>query len=175
MAQTSQAALPSDVKTALIQALNGPDGEYAARATYDAIIKKFGNVQPYKSIIVAEGRHIQALQRQLRRYNIPIPKDNYRGKIKAPKSLKDAAKEGVAAEKKNVAMFDALLPKVKKHRNLTRVFTNLRRASKESHLPAFQRALENSGSISNDIFARLVRQERKLAPKYADEWAWPAK
>jgi hypothetical protein len=172
-AQEGALRLPSDAKAALVEALAGPDGEYAARATYDAILKKFGDVQPYKSIIQAENRHIQALERQLRRYGIAIPKDKFAGKIEAPKTLKEAARQGVEAEIDNVKMFDKLLPKIREYSSLTRVFTNLRRASKEAHLPAFQRALKNEGGLTRVQFADLVEKDReRLGEKSADR-AWP--
>ena len=55
-------ALSTDAKEALVTALSGPDGEYAARAQYAAILKKFGDVHPYASIIKAEENHIAALE-----------------------------------------------------------------------------------------------------------------
>ena len=123
-AAQNRPALPKEIKDALVEALAGKDGEYAARATYDAVLKKYGNVQPYANLIRAEGRHINALKRQMQKYGVAIPKDTFMGKVKAPVSLKEAAMEGVAGEMKNVAMFDELLPKVKQYPDLHRVFTN---------------------------------------------------
>jgi len=134
-------------RSALVEALAGPDGEYAAHAAYSAVIKKFGNVQPYVNIREAESRHIQALERQLKKYGVPVPKNRYAGKVKAPKDLLTAAKEEVKAETKNVMLYDRLFSKVKAYPDLTRVFTNLRRASQQNHLPAFKAAVENGGRL----------------------------
>ena len=49
---------------ALITALAGPVGEYAARAEYAAVLAEFGaGVQPFANLLEAENRHIAALQR----------------------------------------------------------------------------------------------------------------
>ncbi|MCI0536589.1 MAG: hypothetical protein L0Z50_15320, partial [Verrucomicrobiales bacterium] len=53
------------------------------------------------------------------------------------------------AEERNVALYDRLLSKVKAYPDLTLVFTNLRRASQENHLPAFKAAVENGGRLDN--------------------------
>ena len=65
-------------KQALITALAGPEGEYAARAEYTAILAKFGTgVQPYVNILEAEKKHIAALQQQCKKYGVPVPADPY--------------------------------------------------------------------------------------------------
>ena len=141
------AALPADVRKALVEALAGTDGEYAAHAQYSAIIEKFGDVQPYAAIRMAESRHIAALERQLQKYGVKFPANKFEGKTEAPASLTEAAKEAIASEEKNVAMYDQLLEKVEKFPDLTRVFTHLRAASENGHLPAFRTALENGGKV----------------------------
>ncbi len=133
---------------ALLTALAGPDGEYAARAEYTAIVTKFGaTVQPYANILEAEKRHVAALQQQCARYGVPVPADPYLGKVTPPASLLDAAQAGVVAETLNIAMYDELLPQAGKYSSLVQVFTNLRSASLNNHLPAFEAALANGGSL----------------------------
>jgi len=61
------------------EALMGPGGEYAAVAFYQAVLGQFGQVEPYASIKEAEERHIEALTRQLTRYNIIVPANPYLG------------------------------------------------------------------------------------------------
>lgn len=135
------------VKEVLLEALAGPDGEQAAYAEYAAIIKKHGEVAPYVFIQQAESRHIEALTRQFEKYGLDAPKNKYLGKIKSPVKLVDAAKQGIEAEEKNVAMYDRLLAKAKDYPDLTRVFTNLQRCSREMHLPAFKAAVEQNGQL----------------------------
>ncbi len=146
---TTSLPLSEEARDALLEALAGPEGEYAAYATYTAIIEKFGNVEPYASIRRAEANHIKALQRQLERYGVPYPKENpYMGKISAPSSLLEAARAGVEGEIANVEMYDRLIKAVSDYPDLVRVFKRLRAASLERHLPAFKRALENGGTIT---------------------------
>ncbi len=144
-----RSALPAEIKNALVEALAGPDGEYAAHAEYSAIIDKFGEVQPYVNIRMAESRHIAALKRQMQKYGIQIPENKFEGVLEAPETLLDAAKEGVAAEQLNIAMYERLLGAVQDYPDLVRVFTNLQRASRDAHLPAFTAALENEGQLDS--------------------------
>lgn len=144
-------SLSADAKEALIAALAGPDGEYAAHAQYSAIIDKFGEVQPYVTIRMAESRHIAALERQFEKYGIKVPANKFEGAAKAPKSLTDAATEAIASEEKNVALNDDALKKVEQYPDLTRVFSNLRTASKEAHLPAFKTAAEKGGNLDSSM------------------------
>lgn len=140
--------LDATAKAALLTTLAGPDGEYAARATYAAILAKYGvGVQPYANIYQAEVKHIAALQQQCVKYNVPIPPDTYLGNVTAPATLLEAAQTGVVAEIDNVAMYDEALITVEKYPSLVQVFTNLREASLYNHLPAFEAAVENGGSL----------------------------
>jgi hypothetical protein len=140
-------ALDSAAKEALIEVLAGEDGEYAARATYAAILDAFGDdVQPYANILVAEQKHVEALIQQCVKFGVPIPPDPYLGQVEAPASLLEAAEAGVAAELLNIAMYDELVDAVAKYPSLVRVFTNLQAASLNNHLPAFEAAVENGGT-----------------------------
>ena len=65
----------------------------------------------------------------------------------APATLLEAAQTGVVAEIANVAMYDEELVTVQKYPSLVQVFTNLRAASLDNHLPAFEAAVENGGSL----------------------------
>jgi hypothetical protein len=142
------AVLGPVARQALLTALAGPQGEYAARAEYAAILAKFGpGIQPYANILEAEKKHIAALQQQCEKYGVPVPADPYLGNVTAPATLMEAAETGVLAETLNVAMYDDLLTKVKQYPSLVQVFTNLRAASLNNHLPAFQAAIENGGSL----------------------------
>ena len=141
-------ALDSVAKDALIEALAGEDGEYAARATYAAILDKFGSVQPYANILLAEEQHIAALQQQCVKYGVPIPADVWFGNVDAPASLLEAAEAGVAAEELNIAMYDDLLQAVARYPSLVSVFTNLQAASLNNHLPAFEAAVASGGTTA---------------------------
>lgn len=131
------------------EALMGKDGEYNSAAQYGAVIEKFGEVEPYVSIKAAEERHISALTRQLERFGVTVPPNPYEGKVEAPASLEAAAKAWAVGEVANVEMYDDLLADVD-DAGLKRVLTNLRRASEESHLPLFEAAAENGGTLTEE-------------------------
>jgi len=146
----STATLPIEVQEALLETLIGPEGEYAAYASYAAVIEKYGDVEPYLHIMEAEGRHITALQRQLDKYGVAYPAENpYLGQIEAPESLLEAAQAWAEGEIANVEMYEQLLSVVEEYPDITRVFMNLQRASQEAHLPAFESAAENGGTLDS--------------------------
>ena len=128
-------------------ALLGPDGEYAAAAMYQAVIDEFGDVEPYVSIKEGEERHIDALTRQLERMGYEVPENPYLGEVSAPADLQSAAEAWAVGEIANVDMYDELLTQTDDE-TLIRVLENLRRASLESHLPLFELAADNGGSLT---------------------------
>jgi len=136
------------------EALMGPAGEYAAAANYAAVIDVYGDVQPYVMIKASEEKHISALTRQLERFGVDVPENPYLGTIAAPGDLEAAAKVEAGAEVANVEMYDTLLSQTGDTR-LTRVFTNLRRASEEAHLPMFEAAAANGGTLTEEQLAEL--------------------
>jgi hypothetical protein len=136
----------------VLAALMGPDGEYAAAASYESVLDKYGQVEPYATIYQAELRHINALTRQLQNLGEPVPSNPYTGKIIAPKNLTSAAEAWAEGEILNVELYDDLIDKTD-NSNLLRVLGNLRRASLESHLPAFELAAENGGTLTAEQMA----------------------
>lgn len=132
----------------------GPDGEYHASASYLAVIEKFGEVEPYVSIRAAEDRHSSALVRQLERLGIEVPENPYLGRLQAPSDLTTAARAWADGEVANIAMYDTLLAQTD-DAALFRVLTNLRRASADVHLPAFQAAAEQGGTLTPEQMAEF--------------------
>ena len=126
------------------EALMGPDGEYAAAASYQAVLDAYGQVEPYATILGAELRHIGALQRQLQRMGVVVPENPYIGQISAPDDLQTAAEAWAVGEILNVEMYDDLIQQTNDE-NLLRVLNNLRRSSLENQLPAFELAAANGG------------------------------
>ena len=124
-----EAVLPWALATAL-------DDEYRARATYEAVLRRFGSVAPFSRIRAAEERHIAALEEAFHRYRLPLPPDRWRGRVTAPASLLQACRDGVRGEIGNYQMYDRLLTQVQAA-DVRAVFTNLRNASAYNHLPAF--------------------------------------
>lgn len=122
---------------ALCEAL---DDEYKARAAYRAIIAKFGPILPFANIVQSEQRHADALLRLLAMRGWQPPADRWDGQIVAPDTVAEACRMGVEAEIENVALYDRLFVMTEDEEVLT-VFSALRWASQECHLPAFQRCL----------------------------------
>ncbi len=127
----------------LIEAIND---EFKARATYQLVISRFGEIRPFINIVEAEGRHIDALLPLFEKYAITVPEDNWASQIETPLSVFDACRFGVEAEIENAAMYDRLLDSTKDYPDVHNVLKQLRRASKENHLPAFQRCVERMKS-----------------------------
>jgi len=128
-------------------ALMGPDGEYAAAALYQAVIDEYGPVEPYVSIKEGEERHIDALTRQLERRGFDVSENPYLSVASAPADLQSATEAWAEGEIANVEMYDNLIAQTDDE-SLLRVLENLRRASLESHLPFFELAAENGGSLT---------------------------
>jgi hypothetical protein len=124
----------------------GPDGEYAAAASYLAVLEEYGDVEPYATIYEAELRHDDALIRQLERLGVDVPENPYLGQIAAPEDLESAARAWAEGEVANVELYDALLAQTD-DAQLSKVLNNLRSASLDSHLPAFEAAAANGGTL----------------------------
>ena len=126
----------------LIEAIND---EYKARATYRLVIKKFGEIRPFINIVEAEGRHIEALLPLFANYGVAVPEDNWDSRIETPLSILDACRIGVEAEIENAEMYNRLLESTIDYPDVQDVLMQLQRASRENHLPAFQRCVERGG------------------------------
>lgn len=127
-----------------IQALNEVlDDEYRAFATYEQVLADFGDAQPFSNIRDAEGRHIEALYTLFARYGLSVPENPWLGKVERYASLQAACEAGVAAEIANAELYERLLKAIV-HPDIVRVFHNLRDASQQRHLSAFQRCAQGS-------------------------------
>lgn len=137
----SAASYPPPVTDAILRAL---DDEYRAEAVYTVTIAALGEQRPFTNIIRAERRHEEMLKELLRASGTTIPAnpwlDGTKPRPEAPATRQAACAAGVAAEVANAGLYDKdLLPKVADYPEVTRVFTALRNASQERHLPAFRR------------------------------------
>lgn len=130
----------SQTFAALCEAL---DDEYKARATYRAVIAAFGPVLPFANIVKSEQRHIDALLPLFASRGWTPPADRWDGNVTAPESLSQACRIGVEAEIENAALYDRLFA-MTDDPDVVAVFTRLRWASAERHLPAFQRCVNGN-------------------------------
>lgn len=141
VAGAASAGLSPDAHQAILRAL---DDEYHAETTYAEIIRRYNADRPFSNIIRAEQTHAAALIALLEQNGLPVPANPYASGEKAlwgfPSSAAEACTAGVAAEIENIRLYDEeLLPAVAGYPQVTAVLTNLRNASADKHLPAFQR------------------------------------
>jgi len=121
-----------------IEALNlALDDEYHALAVYQAVIAKFGEVEPFVEIAASEQRHIDALINQFDKHGLAIPENPWIGNVPTFDTVAQACQAGVEAEIANADLYAELFS-MTDDPSLTRVFTNLSNASIKSHLPQFE-------------------------------------
>ena len=118
--------------------------EYKSRATYAKILEKFGPVRPFVNIHEAEGRHVEALLRLFEAYQIEVPVDHWPCHITVPATLKEACEQAVDAEQDNMTMYDRILAETPEP-DVRRVLLHLQSASRDRHLPAFERCVHREG------------------------------
>jgi hypothetical protein len=118
------------------------DDEFKARATYRRILEHYGPVRPFVNIVESEQRHIAALETLYSRYGLPVPEDPWPGRVELPASLGDACCAAVLGERENAALYDRLIGAVDAYPDVQRTLRNLRAASQDNHLPAFERCVE---------------------------------
>lgn len=123
------------------------EDEYRAEATYDAVLGSFPGARPFINIIEAERRHADRVKMEMDRVGVTYAKTNpYLGTLRAPASVREACQQGIVAEEKNIALYDRLLPSVTDGQ-IRATLTDLQSASRERHLPAFQRCVERGGAM----------------------------
>jgi len=125
---------------ALYEAL---DDEYHAWATYDQVIRDFGEAPPFSNIREAEARHIDALCMLFARYALPVPENTWPEKVEHYPSLQAACEAGVTAEIANGELYERLLTATQRD-DILIVLRNLQSASQQRHLPAFQRCAQGT-------------------------------
>jgi len=133
--------LSVEAHAAVLEAL---DDEYRARAFYLAVLERFPGAMPFAHIVESEERHANKLIEILRAYGRDVPANAYIGSgdiwRSVPAALACACDLAVKEEKHNEKLYeDSLLPQVSAFPVITQVFTKLMLASRERHLPAFQR------------------------------------
>ena len=114
--------------------------EYAAELYYQALTETFGSSRRFDKLIRAEQRHASALLSLFDRYGIEPPTRNEAAIPDLPSTLREAIQLAIDEEEANVAMYDRLLESVTAA-DVEFVFTNLRSASAEHHIPSLERAL----------------------------------
>lgn len=147
------------------------EDEYKARATYRAVVARFGALRPFTNILNSEERHVRALLPLFRRYGIPVPVDRWAGAVVPPDSLAEACREGVRAEIENGDLYRRLLAATAAYPDVQQVFRQLQWASQVNHLRAFERcAARTSGDRQSNAgggCGRDVQAPNAVAPQIA--------
>ncbi len=133
--------LTEELSESEIEAINAAlDDEFKARAVYDQVINQFGEVTPFSNIINAEVQHANSLKELYVKYDLEMIEDKWTGNIPDIESVDVACEVGVQAEIDNAALYDGLFAQVD-NQDIIAVFTSLRDASQDKHLPAFERCV----------------------------------
>jgi hypothetical protein len=111
--------------------------ERHAEATYRNVIAALGSIRPFTNIADSEATHVAALVGLADRYRVDVTAITSAGEP-SPATRTAACRLGVTAEQADVALYDELLPQVTAYPDVTQVLQNLRAASQDQHLPAFQ-------------------------------------
>lgn len=133
----------NETETILLNALHE---ERIAAATYQAIIDKFGEVEPFERILKAEQNHIAAVENLLKVNGISIPENTT--SATAPETLAQAYELAVKIEKEDIELYQQMYPKLSDTMIKT-VFTRLSNASKR-HLEVFE-SYENGTPTSRYV------------------------
>jgi rubrerythrin len=138
----SRTKLDKRTEMALLDALAD---ERRAEAAYKAVIARFGDVRPFSNIVNAEKRHESFLLPLFEKYGVPVPENQIVvSQIEVPATPAEACRRGIDGEKSNIVMYDKFLEFVREE-DIRQVFTYLRDASKNNHLPAFERCASGGG------------------------------
>ncbi|QDF28277.1 ferritin-like domain-containing protein [Halarcobacter anaerophilus] len=133
--------------------------EYHAYETYRKILEKFGNVSPFSNILEAEIRHYQELALILEKHQVPMPVNDWEGKIEAPNSLLEASEIAVAAEIDNIKMYDNLISYAKDYPDVLDTLYRMQAASYNNHLPSFRQAVINHSSSDTQVNVNEIYQQ----------------
>ncbi|MGE3166363.1 MAG: DUF3365 domain-containing protein [Planctomycetota bacterium] len=150
----------SELRAALYSAL---EDERHAVAFYEAVLARHGDQRPFSNIVHAERRHASALIAHLERLQFPVPGDPWEGRtITLPATFAECCDAAAVAEIRNIRMYDELLA-TNLEAPVASLFRELRAASKERHLPAFQKHGGGWQRVADADLAPEQQAQRKQA------------
>ena len=148
--------LDDNTKAMILEALID---EYKSRASYRLVINTFGEIRPFINIVEAEETHSRALEILCGHFGIPLPKDDWEDKLETPSSVLEACRAGIQGEHDNIAMYDRFLQQTKVPEVLA-LFQRLQAASRQHHLPAFERCVARGGKTRTGAMLGRLRAGR---------------
>lgn len=136
---TGPAMQSSLVPAAVLSAMTeGLQDEYRAAAVYESVLAQFGQVLPFRNILLAEQQHAASIAALFTVRGLAVPAREPPGASPTFSSVSAACDLGATAEVENIAIYDRLLA-LDLPLDVRRVFEANRRASLANHLPAFER------------------------------------
>ncbi len=129
--------------------------EWKAKSRYEAVLTLFGSMRPFSMLTQAESRHLALLEESYRVKGLIAPR-LLKLDQKTYQSAKDACTDSLLAEKANVALYDELLTETSDE-NLVHVFSILRDASLNRHIPALERCQSGCPMNNNTACPGLGR------------------
>ncbi len=114
------------------------EDERKSEAMYMAVMKVHGERRPFSMIVNAERNHQRALITQFERLGVEVPQSPT-FEFEVPETFEGACEMAAQSEIDNASLYDEIEAAVSDPQIL-RVFSRLRSASENCHLPAFQRA-----------------------------------
>jgi len=119
--------------------------EHYALFTYSKVLADFGGVQPFSNIRDAEQRHVDSIGGLFTTRGLEIPPSVWdESNVPTFTRLRDACLAGMEIERANAAMYEGFLLS-ELPADVSTVFLNLLAASRDQHLPAFERCLDRPG------------------------------
>jgi rubrerythrin len=142
-----------DVVSAMTEAVQD---EFHAYYTYQRVIDDLGSMAPFTAIHDAEWLHIGAVSNLFVKRDMAVPASTWTlDNVPRFANLQAACAGAVDAEIENVMMYDRLLLQTLPA-DVEQVFENLREASLEHHLPAFEQCAGGGAApVGNDVLVAM--------------------
>ncbi len=114
--------------------------EQTAQNLYSKAVQKFGTNRPFSMILRSEEQHVSSVKALFDKYGVAIPEYTANAKTNPQTKFVDTCKQAADLEKAYVTKLEKeVLPKVKQYSDINQVITNILSASKNRHIPAFER------------------------------------
>ena len=128
--------LTAQVRAALERSIQD---EYRAETIYQGVVNDLGPLVPFTNVLTAEQRHSASIAQLFTRRAMVAPASSWTlDSVPHFATAAAACVAAAAAERANISMYDELL-RLDLPADVRQVFTNVRLASLERHLPAFER------------------------------------
>ena len=113
--------------------------EYRSHATYAGVLVNFPDQKPFSNIVEAEAQHISAVSQLFDIRGLSVPGSlNATGDIAGFSTVTAACAASAVSETATYEMYDEFLKLLgTAPADVVNVFTRLRDASRDKHLPAF--------------------------------------